>query len=129
MTLELLFILVLALKYQNQVNEILLTFKEFQKHGDFFLFSSGRPAAHGVPRPEIRSEPQLWPKAQVQQHWILYPTVPGWGSNMRPDTAEMLLIPLSYSRNSRNTEIFYRGLFAITSAESPQLYCGGCFFI
>ena len=33
----------------------------------------GCPAAHGVPKPGIRSEPQLQPKPQVQQHQILNP--------------------------------------------------------
>ena len=51
----------------------------FREYGNlkisFFLsfFSFGRPVAYGVPRPGIRSEPQLQPKPQLQQHWTLNP--------------------------------------------------------
>ena len=40
-----------------------------------FFFFFGRPEAYGAPRPEIRSEPQLQPKPQLWQCWILTPCV------------------------------------------------------
>ena len=36
-------------------------------------FGGRCPAAHGAPRPVIRSKSQLWPKLQLQQHWIFNP--------------------------------------------------------
>ena len=39
----------------------------------FSFFFCGRPVAYGVPRSGIRSEPQLPPKLQLRQHWILNP--------------------------------------------------------
>lgn len=36
-----------------------------------FFSSFGCPAAHGGPRPEIRSEPHLPPMPKLWQHWIL----------------------------------------------------------
>ena len=59
----------------------------------FFLFFFGCPLAHGVPGPGIGSEPQVQPMSHLQQHQILQPTVPGWGSNQHPGTAETLSIP------------------------------------
>lgn len=49
-------------------------------HGKFlflsfrlFFFVFGRPVACEFPRPRIRSKPQLLPKLQLRQHWILNP--------------------------------------------------------
>ena len=39
----------------------------------FFFFFFRCPMAYGVPRQGIRFEPQLQPKPQLQQHWILNP--------------------------------------------------------
>ena len=40
----------------------------------FVLFCFfGCPIAHGVPRPGIRSELQLWPRPQLQKFWIFNP--------------------------------------------------------
>ena len=68
-----------------------------------FVFISffGHPKAHGVPRPGLRSQPQLPPVPQLQQRQILSPTVPGQGSNLHPSTAEPPPIPLCHSRASR----------------------------
>ena len=58
----------------------------------FFFFC--RPVSYGVPRPGIRSEPQMW------QCQILYATVPGQELNLCPGSAETPLIPLHHNRNS-----------------------------
>ena len=39
----------------------------------FFFFFFGHPMAYGVPGPGIRSKPQLQPKPQLWQCWILNP--------------------------------------------------------
>ena len=52
----------------------------------FKPFTFGRPEAYGIPRPGIRSEPQLWPKSQLLQCWILNPLCLGWESNLWPST-------------------------------------------
>ena len=44
-----------------------------RKFWGFCLFVFGLPTAYGIPRPGIRSEPQLWPTPQLQQHQILNP--------------------------------------------------------
>lgn len=52
--------------------------------GFYFIFSPffGQPMAYGGPQPGTRSEPQSPPMLELRQRQILYPTVPGWGSNL-----------------------------------------------
>ena len=52
------------------------------------------------PGPGIRSEPQLHPTLQLQQHWILYPTVPGQQSDLCLGAAEMQPTLLCHIGNS-----------------------------
>ena len=40
------------------------------------FFPQPHPWHMEVPRPGTESEPQLWPTLKLQQHWILWPTVP-----------------------------------------------------
>ena len=60
--------------------------------------------AYGIPRPGIRSKPHLRPKPWVWQHWI--PTVPGWGWNLHPGTAETTTYP-SVPQQVPLSQIFY----------------------
>ena len=59
--------------------------------GFYFIFSPffGQPMAYGGPQPGTRSEPQSRPMLELWQRQILYPTVPGWGSNLHPGATEM----------------------------------------
>ena len=59
----------------------------------------GRPAACGVPKPGIRSEPQLQPMSQLWQRQIFEPTLLGRGSNLRPEAAETPLFLLCCDGN------------------------------
>ena len=48
------------------------------RNSDIFAFYCilgffGRPTAHGVPRPGIRFQPQLWPMLHLWQCWIFNP--------------------------------------------------------
>ena len=61
----------------------------------FFLFVC--PEACGIPRPGIRSEPQLCSMLQLRQRQIVNPLCPAGGSNLHPET---LLIPLHHRGHS-----------------------------
>ena len=63
-----------------------------------FLQFFGHTMAYEAPGLGIRSNPQLQPMPQMQQH-SLSPTVPGQGSTLHPNTPEMLPIPLYHSGN------------------------------
>ena len=80
-----------------------------------YLF--GHPVAYGVPRPGIRSEPQLRPMPQLGQRQILYA-----GPGIKPlcGVAEMLPILLCHSRNSfftLNFNFFLLRSFPMLSAQ------------
>ena len=59
----------------------------------FSYFFFGRPAVHGVPRPGIRSKPQVRPMPGSLTHCA-------WESNLHPRTLKTPLIPLHHSGNS-----------------------------
>ena len=70
-----------------------------------FLLFRPYPWHLEVPRPGIKSELQLWPALQLQQHWILNPLL--WaGDPTRAATERSWLInPLRHSRNS--TDVYF----------------------
>lgn len=63
-----------------------------------FLFFFGHPTADGVPRPRIRSEPQLRPK--LQEARCLTHRAPAGEWNQCPSTPQTPPLPLCQSRNS-----------------------------
>ena len=74
---------------------LLIWIHNFNNYFDF-LFSLGgvdHPPAYWVPGPGIRSEPQLWPTLQLQQHWILNPLY------QAGDQTHVPVILLHYSGN------------------------------
>ena len=71
-----------------------------------------------VPWPRTESEQELQPTPQLQQHWILSPTVPGQGWNWHlcrdPDHCSQIMNTLHHSRNSLFfTFRLYKELFPI----------------
>ena len=69
----------------------------------FFLF---RPRHMEVPGPGIKSEPQLQPMPQLQQHWILNPPHGAGDLNplfcTNPNHCSQILNPLCHNRNFQN---------------------------
>ena len=65
----------------------------------FFFFLFGRPAAYGVPRAGIRSEPQLQPPPQLWQHQILN-SQHGLGIEPASQCCRDIADPIGQSRNS-----------------------------
>ena len=87
---------------------------------DFFFF--GHPVAYGVPRPGIRSNPQLRPMPQLQELKSLNHCA-GPGIQSASQCPEMLPILLCHSRNS-NTVL----LTQVHSTLGFTLYCTFCGF-
>ena len=78
-----------------KTNIILLFFLFFY----LFIFFSDCSVAYRVPGPRIRSERQLWPILQLQQHWILNSLCRARNQTYVP-ILQRLLIPLCHSGNS-----------------------------
>lgn len=62
----------------------------------FFVFFFGLPVEHRVPRPGFGSEPELQPKLQLGQRWILNPLC---AARDRTRVPEHPSIPLHHSEN------------------------------
>ena len=89
---------------------------------DFIYLFIGYLVAYGVPMPGIRSELQLQPMLQLQQRWILQPTVPGWESNLCPGIAETPMIPLHYSRNSLTWIFNFKKIKDLKKKKKPEIF-------
>ena len=79
------------------------------KHASFFCFVLFcHPTAYRVPRPGIRSEPQLQPMPQLRHHWILNPLCWTGGLNLCSRALEMPLIPLYHRGHAWKSAFFKR---------------------